>query len=146
MFVFSHATRQSEKQDKTPSIVSANSFDMNVETPDKKSVMTYLMCLFQELPHSIVVCPNNNSTTTPTSVVAEATVSPASFRSPVSGAIDTDACAVTYREKPLDVSEASRRRSPLSGVYLQRKESRSIVVVVVVVVVIIIVVAAAAEK
>ncbi|KAH9492317.1 hypothetical protein Btru_024689 [Bulinus truncatus] len=40
-----------------------SSADMNVDIPDKKSVMTYLMCMFQVLPHSIVSSRgiNNNN-------------------------------------------------------------------------------------
>ena len=38
--------------------------DMLVEVPDKKSVMTYLMCMFQVLPHSTLQTNNNNLNTT----------------------------------------------------------------------------------
>lgn len=33
--------------------------DVNVETPDKKSVMMYLMCLFKVLPHSDIPLDQN---------------------------------------------------------------------------------------
>ncbi|GFN77850.1 dystrophin [Plakobranchus ocellatus] len=76
---------------------------MNVEIPDKKSVMTYLMCLFQELPHSIVVSRSNNNTSSSSGgILAEATVSPSS---PRSGSVEVDTGPVNYRDKGLDISE-----------------------------------------
>ncbi|XP_025099305.1 dystrophin-like isoform X11 [Pomacea canaliculata] len=57
--------------------------DVNVESPDRKSVMTYLMCLFQQLPRAqlaFTVCQPNTSarpllsstapSSTPTSVIS----------------------------------------------------------------------------
>ncbi|RUS74971.1 hypothetical protein EGW08_017259, partial [Elysia chlorotica] len=75
--------------------------DMNVETPDKKSVMTYLMCLFQELPHSVVV--TRGAAPQGGRVLAEATVSSPS--SPRSDSIEAEIGIVSYRDKGLDTSE-----------------------------------------
>lgn len=34
--------------------------DVNVKTPDKKSIMMYLMCFFQVLPHSNIPTPSDD--------------------------------------------------------------------------------------
>ncbi|KAK3712441.1 hypothetical protein RRG08_002771 [Elysia crispata] len=78
--------------------------DMNVESPDKKSVMTYLMCLFQELPHSIVV---SRGAAPSGGVLAEATVSPSS---PRADSIEAEIGPLTYRDKGLDISEVRLSR------------------------------------
>lgn len=45
--------------------------DVNVEHPDKKSIMMYIMCYFQVLPHSTVAM---DGTTTVTTVTKTTTV------------------------------------------------------------------------
>lgn len=72
---------------------------MNVDTPDKKSVMTYLMCMFQVLPHSNMGGArniNNNS-------VSDIVMSPSSKRF----AAEVDVGQVNVRDKGMDISEVS---------------------------------------
>ncbi|XP_059157467.1 dystrophin-like isoform X5 [Physella acuta] len=76
--------------------------DMNVDTPDKKSVMTYLMCLFQVLPHSIVAARNNNN-----NGVSDAVISPSSKRITA----EVDIGQVNIREKGMDISESAMSMS-----------------------------------
>lgn len=48
--------------------------DVNVDTPDKKSVLMYLMCLFKVLPHTDI----------PTDADGELSLSPTTPKSPSS--------------------------------------------------------------
>ncbi|XP_055889039.1 dystrophin-like isoform X6 [Biomphalaria glabrata] len=77
--------------------------DMNVDTPDKKSVMTYLMCMFQVLPHSNMGGArniNNNS-------VSDIVMSPSSKRF----AAEVDVGQVNVRDKGMDISESAMSMS-----------------------------------
>ncbi|CAL1537370.1 unnamed protein product [Lymnaea stagnalis] len=76
--------------------------DMNVDVPDKKSVMTYLMCLFQVLPHSIVASRINNN-----NGVSDAVISPSSKRITA----EVDIGQVNIRDKGMDISESAMSMS-----------------------------------
>ncbi|XP_013413171.1 dystrophin isoform X2 [Lingula anatina] len=47
--------------------------DVNVDCPDKKSVMMYLMCLFQVLPHSSIVIEDSDNMSTTSDLVSVST-------------------------------------------------------------------------
>ena len=68
--------------------------DVNVATPDKKSVMMYVMCYFQVLPHSNIVIedldlspttksPPQRASFTPTAATATAAHKPHTSEPPV---------------------------------------------------------------
>ncbi|XP_012946688.1 utrophin, partial [Aplysia californica] len=76
--------------------------DMTVEVPDKKSVMTYLMCMFQVLPHANLASRANSSG------ISDVVVSP-----PVSRKIsaEVDIGHVTPRDKGNNLSESAMSMS-----------------------------------
>ena len=59
--------------------------DVTVETPDKKSIMTYLMCLFQVLPHAALTSHIEVQPPAPSKLAH----SPSPTRSPTSPASET---------------------------------------------------------
>ncbi|KAH9492319.1 hypothetical protein Btru_024695 [Bulinus truncatus] len=79
--------------------------DMNVDIPDKKSVMTYLMCMFQVLPHSIVssrgINNNNNN-----GGVSDVVLSPSSSKR-FTAEVDIG----QVRDKGMDISESAMSMS-----------------------------------